>query len=358
MTATLVKRDTPRKGTESFPATIACGVYRATTILEGTIVAVDTTHGFAVAGATSTAQKVIGIAKTTVVNAGDDGALDVECIQGFHKLLNSAASDAITNAERFALCYLVDNQTVAKTNGSNTRSPAGIVYKVEADGVWVWIGALPHLGATYVTLTGGETLTNKRLVRRVGTDITATGTVQVAEGEWFEVIPGAATTITLGTTNVAEGDTFVFWKPGTEAYAVTVGSLMTIPASLSGFIEVVYLHGAWKLASYEIRAGARPIAVQAAALTFVGDDVTVAVADGEEFDIPTTGGNSTVTISTVGAVKGSKMRFRADGSKNAHTVTYRVGVTAITAAATNGKKHLCDASFDGTAWVAALSVGP
>jgi hypothetical protein len=34
-------------------------------------------------------------------------------------------------------CYLVDDQTVAKTDGTNTRSPAGFVRDVDADGVWV-----------------------------------------------------------------------------------------------------------------------------------------------------------------------------------------------------------------------------
>jgi hypothetical protein len=34
---------------------------------------------------------------------------------------------------------VVDDQTVAKTNGSSTRSVAGIVRQVDSDGVWVEI---------------------------------------------------------------------------------------------------------------------------------------------------------------------------------------------------------------------------
>jgi len=34
-------------------------------------------------------------------------------------------------------CYIVDDETVAKTNGTNTRSAAGTVVGVESDGVWV-----------------------------------------------------------------------------------------------------------------------------------------------------------------------------------------------------------------------------
>ena len=37
-------------------------------------------------------------------------------------------------------CYIVDDQTVAKTNGTNTRSVAGKIIAVDADGVWVKIG--------------------------------------------------------------------------------------------------------------------------------------------------------------------------------------------------------------------------
>jgi hypothetical protein len=32
---------------------------------------------------------------------------------------------------------VVDDQTVAKTNGSSSRSVAGIIRDVDADGVWV-----------------------------------------------------------------------------------------------------------------------------------------------------------------------------------------------------------------------------
>ena len=34
-------------------------------------------------------------------------------------------------------CYVVDDQTVAKTNGTNSRSVAGKVHDVDAIGVWV-----------------------------------------------------------------------------------------------------------------------------------------------------------------------------------------------------------------------------
>jgi hypothetical protein len=36
-------------------------------------------------------------------------------------------------------CYIVDDQTVAKTNGTATRSIAGKIRAVDAQGVWVEI---------------------------------------------------------------------------------------------------------------------------------------------------------------------------------------------------------------------------
>ena len=50
---------------------------------------------------------------------------------------NSAATDAITLADIGKDCFIVDDQTVAKTDGSGTRSRAGRVFDVDADGVWV-----------------------------------------------------------------------------------------------------------------------------------------------------------------------------------------------------------------------------
>jgi hypothetical protein len=57
--------------------------------------------------------------------------------EGVFRYANSAAGDLIAIADIGSACYIVDDQTVAKTNGTNTRSPAGIVADVDALGVWV-----------------------------------------------------------------------------------------------------------------------------------------------------------------------------------------------------------------------------
>ena len=50
------------------------------------------------------------------------------------------AGNEFTAADIQKDCYIVDDQTVAKTSGTNTRSVAGKVIEVEADGVFVRVG--------------------------------------------------------------------------------------------------------------------------------------------------------------------------------------------------------------------------
>ena len=92
----------------------------------------------AAAGATATTLKAVGVAERRADNsAGAAGAIRVRCRKGPHLFANSAAADAIALADVGADCFIVDDQTVAKTNGANTRSVAGKVFDVDADGVWV-----------------------------------------------------------------------------------------------------------------------------------------------------------------------------------------------------------------------------
>ena len=132
MTATTAERNTPRRNADdfSFPAAVA-------KILAGTIVVLNTS-GNAEPGATATGKKSVGVAKETVDNTGGSaGDLQVPIARGCFRFANSTAGDAITNADYGANCYVVDNQTVAKTDGSSTRSIAGVIRGVDSGGVWV-----------------------------------------------------------------------------------------------------------------------------------------------------------------------------------------------------------------------------
>ena len=91
----------------------------------------DLIEGAAVAGSVG-----VGIAQERIVST-TAGTTLVNYRAGAFRLGNSAAADTITRAEIGTVCFVVDDQTVAKTSATNTRSPAGIVEDVDAQGVWV-----------------------------------------------------------------------------------------------------------------------------------------------------------------------------------------------------------------------------
>ncbi|OCP17443.1 MULTISPECIES: hypothetical protein [unclassified Ensifer] len=109
----------------------------ATTIFQGALVVMDA--GLAVPGRTALNLVTIGIAEATVVNSGADGVRKALARRGTFKFFNHGA-DAVTSAEIGKDCFIADDQTVAKTNGTNTRSIAGKVVGVESDGVFVRVG--------------------------------------------------------------------------------------------------------------------------------------------------------------------------------------------------------------------------
>lgn len=129
-------RNTPRRegGSRALP------VGATQKLFAGAIVCRNAT-GFLVKGSTATTLVALGRAESPVDNtAGADGAVIGPYRTGCFKFANSAAGDAITNADIGNDCYIVDDQTVAKTNGGTTRSRAGKIDGVDADGVWVWVG--------------------------------------------------------------------------------------------------------------------------------------------------------------------------------------------------------------------------
>lgn len=97
--------------------------------------------GYAAPGTTALNLVAIGRFEETIDNtAGSNGDVSVQVKRGTFKFGNSSAGDLIAQADVGADCYIVDDQTVAKTNGTNTRSVAGKIIAVDADGVWVKIG--------------------------------------------------------------------------------------------------------------------------------------------------------------------------------------------------------------------------
>ncbi len=132
MAALTADRDTLRlEGAERF----VFPVKAATTIYAGSLVVLDA--GYAAPGRTATGLRAIGRAEARVANAGAAGAEKIEVRRGCFRFGNSGGGDLIALTEVGAACYIVDDQTVAKTDGSGTRSIAGIVRDVDTAGVWV-----------------------------------------------------------------------------------------------------------------------------------------------------------------------------------------------------------------------------
>lgn len=136
MTALSANRHTPMLLSPA-PAPRRGAVAASMTIFAGAMV-MRNASGYVVAASTATGLVGAGRAEAYVDNsAGADGDAFVDVAEGIFRYANSAAADEITIADIGQACYAVDDQTVAKTDGTATRSPAGTVFDVDEWGVWV-----------------------------------------------------------------------------------------------------------------------------------------------------------------------------------------------------------------------------
>lgn len=131
------ERNTPQQGSGPVLEYLDVPVEANTLIEAGNLVVLNAA-GFAEQASTALNLRAAGRAEQTVNNLGGaQGARAVRVRRGVFKWINSAATDQITQADLLNDCYIVNSSQVARTNGSNTRSRAGKVVGVEADGVWV-----------------------------------------------------------------------------------------------------------------------------------------------------------------------------------------------------------------------------
>lgn len=140
MAALTQERKTPRLA-DAFPAYTSdagYGVAASTTIYAGALVCKNAS-GYVVPASTSTTQVALGVAEKTVTNSGAAGSVTVPIRTGVHGFNNSSSGDLIAITEIGTDCYIVDDNTVAKTNGTSTRSRAGKVVDVNANGVFVLV---------------------------------------------------------------------------------------------------------------------------------------------------------------------------------------------------------------------------
>jgi hypothetical protein len=103
--------------------------------------AVLSAAGYCAPGSVATTLKAVGAFIESKSNAaGANAAVNFRVKPGTYRFNNSSAGDLITIADLLLDCYIVDDQTVAKTNGTSTRSVAGKIIQVDAQGVWVRVG--------------------------------------------------------------------------------------------------------------------------------------------------------------------------------------------------------------------------
>lgn len=135
MTALVEERNTKQRAGDigEFPvkASVKC--------LQGGLAVLN--GGYAAPATAALGLVAIGRFEDTFDNlAGSAGAIKARVGRGTFLFKNSTLTDLIVQADVGVDCFLVDDQTVAKTNGTATRSRAGKVVAVEPAGVWVLLG--------------------------------------------------------------------------------------------------------------------------------------------------------------------------------------------------------------------------
>ncbi len=129
MAALTKDRNTPERDSRRVGHPVAAGKV----IFAGALVALSAT-GYAVPAATATGLKGLGRAEEHVDNAeGADGEVTVTVARGCFAF----AGSGVTRAHIGSPAYAVDDQTVAATDGTGTRSAVGTIRDLDAHGVWV-----------------------------------------------------------------------------------------------------------------------------------------------------------------------------------------------------------------------------
>lgn len=111
----------------------------STQFYKGGLTVLDQADGKVKKGFTATTLICIGVSQENLLT-GTSNTRRLKARSGvWGPFANSAAADAIAADDIGKDCFIVDDNTLALTNGTNTRSRAGQVYEVDASGVWVAI---------------------------------------------------------------------------------------------------------------------------------------------------------------------------------------------------------------------------
>jgi hypothetical protein len=136
----IAERNTPALGTttrRNYPVAAGTAIYR------GMQVALNA--GYLEPATEALGLVAVGRASQNIDNsAGLAGARNCDVDRGTFLWNNAPGADAITLADNGAVCYMLDDQTVARTDGGGARSAAGRVRMMETQPL------LTTLGTVYV----------------------------------------------------------------------------------------------------------------------------------------------------------------------------------------------------------------
>jgi hypothetical protein len=209
-------RDTPRRSGQQ----ISLGVATGKKIFAGALVLKSAT-GFATPGAAAVLGTASGIGRASEMvdnTLGADGDVAILIDIDVFRFANSAAGEAITVADIGNPCYVVDDQTVARTSNTGARAMAGIVYDVDSSGVWVdftyGYPVCPAPRAVVALADAAATLTAAQMIN--------SGIFTQTPGAGRALTVDTAALIVAGFPRAKVGDTFEFTVVCLAAFAATI----------------------------------------------------------------------------------------------------------------------------------------
>lgn len=245
--------------------TLSAGVKATSQIWQGGVVAL--LAGVAIAGrvadtyAELATLRVVGLAEHDVLGGAADGDELVSIRKAVARLANSAGADEITVADIGRLCFLVDDQTVAKTVGTGLRPIAGEIVDVDSTGVWVALGkggehgprkkqipfainetdTLAGTSAELVSPVAGAIAGLTTIVQKAvttGGDVTVSVGVTAVDGLACTIADGAAKGAIVSDTPTAGHASTAVAAGG--RIQVTPAAAFNTAGAVSGFVEVTY----------------------------------------------------------------------------------------------------------------------
>jgi hypothetical protein len=224
---------------EVIPKLISLPMAAATIIYAGAMVASDAS-GNAVPGTASTALKIWGRAEVQVDNtAGSAGDKRINVKPGVFAMNNSSSTDLIAAKNVGQPAYLVDDNTVALTDGNGSRPIAGLIFPFDPSKTTVVeVGIGPGFAATYPA-SGGSSAFKARGV--VFANVASLAAFAVASNDGITYVAGDVVLLAAQTTASQNGPYVVGTVAGGNAALTRPSWWATGAAIIPG--QVIQLGG-------------------------------------------------------------------------------------------------------------------